>query len=163
MPATKSWSPAAIKEDQPPFLHLIVQIEEGRLGFGGLLGDWGDLLLHERLLDIVTRRIVVAARSIRMNLLLYRVSKWYFIIIKTNWSILEKGSLLSRLFRRSKRSQCQIHTFSAQFPPLEWFNSKAVHLHSVSTQTSTADKVRKSNAIMDETYPRFLYGIIEII
>lgn len=54
----------------------------------------------------------------------------------------EKGSLLSRIFRRSKRSQCQIHTFSAQFPPAEWFNSKAVHLHSVSTQTSTVDKVR---------------------
>lgn len=48
----------------------------------------------------------------------------------------KKESLLSRIFRRSKRSQCQIGTFSAQFPPTEWFNSKAVHLHSVGTQTS---------------------------
>lgn len=53
----------------------------------------------------------------------------------------EKASLLSRLFRRSGRSkQRQIETFSAQFPPPEWFNSKAVHLHSVGTQT--ADHVR---------------------
>ncbi|KAF5296819.1 hypothetical protein FQA39_LY12337 [Lamprigera yunnana] len=52
----------------------------------------------------------------------------------------KKPSLLSRLFRRSKRSQCQLNTFSAQFPPMEWFNSKAIHLHSVSTQTSAADK-----------------------
>ncbi|XP_019757329.2 uncharacterized protein LOC109535775 isoform X2 [Dendroctonus ponderosae] len=48
----------------------------------------------------------------------------------------KKESLLSRIFRRSKRSQCQIGTFSAQFPPTEWFNSKAVHLHSVGTQTA---------------------------
>lgn len=49
----------------------------------------------------------------------------------------EKASLLSRLFRRSGRSkQRQIETFSAQFPPAEWFNSKAVHLHSVGTQTN---------------------------
>lgn len=51
----------------------------------------------------------------------------------------KKESLLSRIFRRSKRSQCQIGTFGAQFPPSEWFNSKAVHLHSVGTQT-TAEK-----------------------
>lgn len=51
-------------------------------------------------------------------------------------SFIEKASLLSRLFRRSGRSkQRQIETFSAQFPPAEWFNSKAVHLHSVGTQT----------------------------
>ncbi|XP_076269617.1 stork-head domain-containing protein knockout isoform X2 [Rhynchophorus ferrugineus] len=49
----------------------------------------------------------------------------------------KKESLLSRIFRRSKRSQCQIGTFGAQFPPSEWFNSKAVHLHSVGTQTSS--------------------------
>lgn len=56
---------------------------------------------------------------------------------------LEKASLLSRLFRRSGRSkQRQIETYSAQFPPAEWFNSKAVHLHSVGTQTS--DLVRNS-------------------
>ena len=49
----------------------------------------------------------------------------------------EKASLLSRLFRRSGRSkQRQIETFSAQFPPAEWFNSKAVHLHSIGTQTA---------------------------
>lgn len=51
-------------------------------------------------------------------------------------AFVEKASLLSRLFRRSGRSkQRQIETFSAQFPPAEWFNSKAVHLHSVGTQT----------------------------
>ncbi|CAG9765994.1 unnamed protein product [Ceutorhynchus assimilis] len=49
----------------------------------------------------------------------------------------KKESLLSRIFRRSKRSQCQIGTFGAQFPPSEWFNSKTVHLHSIGTQTSS--------------------------
>lgn len=59
---------------------------------------------------------------------------WYNLIYII---ISEKASLLSRLFRRSGRSkQRQIGTFSAQFPPAEWFNSKAVHLHSVGTQTS---------------------------
>lgn len=59
-------------------------------------------------------------------------------------SDLEKASLLSRLFRRSGRSkQRQIETYSAQFPPAEWFNSKAVHLHSVGTQTS--DLVRNAH------------------
>ncbi|KAJ8960869.1 hypothetical protein NQ318_020168, partial [Aromia moschata] len=52
----------------------------------------------------------------------------------------KKESLLSRLFRRSKRSQCQIGTFSAQFPPTEWFNSKAIHLHNVGTQTAATEK-----------------------
>ncbi|GLV39219.1 knockout [Carabus blaptoides fortunei] len=52
----------------------------------------------------------------------------------------KKGSLLSRLFRRSKRSHCHIKTFSAQFPPTEWFNSRAIHLHSVATQTTASDK-----------------------
>lgn len=48
----------------------------------------------------------------------------------------EKGSLLSRLFRRSGRNKVrQLETYSGQFPPAEWFNSKAVHLHSVGTQT----------------------------
>ncbi|XP_049793578.1 probable serine/threonine-protein kinase nek3 isoform X2 [Schistocerca nitens] len=50
----------------------------------------------------------------------------------------EKGSLLSRLFRRSGRKQRQageLSTFSAQFPPSEWFNPRVVHLHSVGTQT----------------------------
>lgn len=50
-------------------------------------------------------------------------------------------SLLSRLFRRSKRrlggsrGAAPLSTFSAQFPPSEWFNSRVVHLHSVGTQT----------------------------
>ncbi|XP_049822609.1 dentin sialophosphoprotein isoform X2 [Aethina tumida] len=52
----------------------------------------------------------------------------------------KKESLLSRIFRRSKRSQCQIGTFSAQFPPTEWFNSKAIHLHNVGTQTCLSEK-----------------------
>ncbi|XP_049767026.1 mucin-17 [Schistocerca cancellata] len=50
----------------------------------------------------------------------------------------KKGSLLSRLFRRSGRKQRQageLSTFSAQFPPSEWFNPRVVHLHSVGTQT----------------------------
>lgn len=54
----------------------------------------------------------------------------------------EKESLLTRLFRRSKRSQCQIRTYSDQFPPTEWFNSKAIHLHNVGTQTTAPEKVR---------------------
>lgn len=55
-------------------------------------------------------------------------------------TIAEKVSLLSRLFRRSGRSKQgrgSIKTFSAQFPPTEWFNSKAVHLHCVATQTNS--------------------------
>lgn len=61
----------------------------------------------------------------------------------------EKVSLLSRLFRRSGRSkQRQIETYSAQFPPAEWFNSKAVHLHSVGTQTS--DLVSNADIKSDE-------------
>lgn len=49
----------------------------------------------------------------------------------------KKPSLLSRIFRRSGRlKQRQIETFTAQFPPAEWFNSKAVHLHSIGTQTT---------------------------
>lgn len=48
-------------------------------------------------------------------------------------------SLLSRIFRRSTRSKSkskQLETYSAQFPPPEWFNSKTTHLHSVGTQTT---------------------------
>lgn len=45
-------------------------------------------------------------------------------------------SLLSRLFRRSKRGKsAPLQTFSAQFPPSEWFSSTVRHLHSVGTQT----------------------------
>lgn len=47
----------------------------------------------------------------------------------------KSASLLSRLFRRSCRASKKIETFSAQFPPREWFNSKTVHLQSVGTQT----------------------------
>ncbi|XP_037931095.1 uncharacterized protein LOC119665907 [Teleopsis dalmanni] len=55
----------------------------------------------------------------------------------TDSSSPKKGSLLSRLFRRSGRAKPrQIETYSAQFPPAEWFNSRAVHLHSVGTQTT---------------------------
>ncbi|ALC43019.1 ko [Drosophila busckii] len=58
----------------------------------------------------------------------------------TDSSSPKKGSLLSRLFRRSGRAkQRQIETYSAQFPPAEWFNSRAVHLHSVGTQTAEHD------------------------
>ena len=56
--------------------------------------------------------------------------------------ITEKMSLLSRLFRRSGRKQrglsappVALATFSAQFPPAEWFNQRVVHLHSIGTQT----------------------------
>lgn len=64
----------------------------------------------------------------------------------------EKASLLSRLFRRSGRAkQRQIETYSAQFPPAEWFNSKAVHLRSVGTQTS--DLVRIAETKPEEVCP----------
>lgn len=58
----------------------------------------------------------------------------------------EKTSLLARLFRRSGRKRGlsappTIHTFSAQFPPAEWFNPKVIHMHCVGTQT----KVRPQN------------------
>ncbi|KAI8126174.1 Storkhead-box protein 1 [Lucilia cuprina] len=58
----------------------------------------------------------------------------------TDSSSPKKGSLLSRLFRRSGRNKArQLETYSGQFPPAEWFNSKAVHLHSVGTQTQDHD------------------------
>ncbi|XP_008545425.1 storkhead-box protein 2 isoform X1 [Microplitis demolitor] len=49
----------------------------------------------------------------------------------------EKIGLLSRLFRRSSRRKGAplMGTFSAQYPPTEWFNPRVVHLHSVATQT----------------------------
>lgn len=66
------------------------------------------------------------------------VSPPYFVL-NTLPLIAEKVSLLSRLFRRSGRSKQTraMSTFSAQFPPTEWFNSKAVHLHCVATQTNS--------------------------
>ncbi|KAJ6643081.1 Storkhead-box protein 1 [Pseudolycoriella hygida] len=66
----------------------------------------------------------------------------------TDSSSPKKASLLSRLFRRSGRSkQRQIETFSDQFPPAEWFNSKAVHLHSIGTQTTMPVAHTLSNSI----------------
>ena len=69
-------------------------------------------------------------------------------VCQSNWLphfaswISEKMSLLSRLFRRSGRKQrglsappVALATFSAQFPPAEWFNQRVVHLHSIGTQT----------------------------
>lgn len=51
----------------------------------------------------------------------------------------KKIGLLSRLFRRSTRRKTPLMgTFSAQYPPTEWFNPRVVHLHSVATQTRTA-------------------------
>lgn len=55
----------------------------------------------------------------------------------------EKTSLLARLFRRSGRKRGlsappTIHTFSAQFPPAEWFNPKVIHMHCVGTQTKVS-------------------------
>jgi len=52
----------------------------------------------------------------------------------------EKIGLLSRLFRRSTRRKGTplMGTFSAQYPPTEWFNPRVVHLHNVATQTRTA-------------------------
>ncbi|XP_034950587.1 uncharacterized protein knockout isoform X2 [Chelonus insularis] len=49
----------------------------------------------------------------------------------------KKIGLLSRLFRRSSRRKGTplMGTFSAQYPPTEWFNPRVVHLHSVATQT----------------------------
>ncbi|XP_074102372.1 stork-head domain-containing protein knockout isoform X2 [Cotesia typhae] len=49
----------------------------------------------------------------------------------------KKIGLLSRLFRRSSRRKGAplMGTFSAQYPPTEWFNPRVVHLHSVATQT----------------------------
>ncbi|XP_014238574.1 probable serine/threonine-protein kinase nek3 [Trichogramma pretiosum] len=59
----------------------------------------------------------------------------------------KKIGLLSRLFRRSTRRKAGggaaggtplMGTFSAQYPPTEWFNPRVVHLHSVATQTRAA-------------------------
>ncbi|KAK6621096.1 hypothetical protein RUM43_011402 [Polyplax serrata] len=56
----------------------------------------------------------------------------------------KKTSFLTRLFRRSSRKRGlsappTIHTFSAQFPPAEWFNPKVIHMHCVGTQTKPQD------------------------
>ncbi|KAJ8670327.1 hypothetical protein QAD02_001586 [Eretmocerus hayati] len=52
----------------------------------------------------------------------------------------KKVGLLSRLFRRSTRRKgaTLMGTFSAQYPPTEWFNPRVVHLHNVATQTRAA-------------------------
>lgn len=79
----------------------------------------------------------------------------------TDSSSPKKGSLLSRLFRRSGRSkQRQIETFSAQFPPLEWFNSRAVHLHSVGTQTTDHVSVLHSWNVILLLYDRVSIKVI---
>jgi hypothetical protein len=62
---------------------------------------------------------------------------------------LEKSaSLLSRIFRRSCRATKKIETYSAQFPPREWFNSKAIHLSSVGTQTTENVSRRKRKKVV---------------
>jgi hypothetical protein len=70
------------------------------------------------------------------------------------FSISEKMSLLSRLFRRSGRKQrglsappVALATFSAQFPPAEWFNQRVVHLHSVGTQTLSSAALQHSVSV----------------
>lgn len=66
----------------------------------------------------------------------------------------KKVSLLSRLFRRSGRSKQTraMSTFSAQFPPTEWFNSKAVHLHCVATQTNSKESLQSQTSYMSSYY-----------
>ena len=64
----------------------------------------------------------------------YQVAIFFFHYLLCN-STEKSASLLSRIFRRSCRTSKKIESFSAQFPPREWFNSKAVHLQSVGTQT----------------------------
>lgn len=75
MPATRSCSPAATREDRPHFLLITVQTEEDHFDFGDLREDSGGLLLQEQLLDIVIQqRIAVAVLNTQMNLLSYRVN-----------------------------------------------------------------------------------------
>ncbi|CAK1604535.1 unnamed protein product [Parnassius mnemosyne] len=66
----------------------------------------------------------------------------------------KKVSLLSRLFRRSGRSKQTraMSTFSAQFPPTEWFNSKAVHLHCVATQTNSKESLQSQTSYVSSYY-----------
>ncbi|XP_053602272.1 protein PF3D7_1417600 [Plodia interpunctella] len=66
----------------------------------------------------------------------------------------KKVSLLSRLFRRSGRSKQTraMSTFSAQFPPTEWFNSKAVHLHCVATQTNSKESLQSQASFVSTYY-----------
>ncbi|XP_013201136.2 serine/threonine-protein kinase DDB_G0283821 [Amyelois transitella] len=66
----------------------------------------------------------------------------------------KKVSLLSRLFRRSGRSKQTraMSTFSAQFPPTEWFNSKAVHLHCVATQTNSKESLQSQASFVSSYY-----------
>ncbi|XP_068630262.1 serine/threonine-protein kinase DDB_G0283821 [Battus philenor] len=66
----------------------------------------------------------------------------------------KKASLLSRLFRRSGRSKAAraMSTFSAQFPPADWFNSKAVHLHCVATQTNSKESLQSQTSYVSSYY-----------
>lgn len=88
-----------------------------------------------------TSSLTAAARNIKVRTLRHPVScailrQLWFVLILVFISLTEKSaSLLSRIFRRSCRSTKKIESYSAQFPPREWFNSKAVHLQSVGTQT----------------------------
>lgn len=91
--------------------------------------------------------LIVVVQSIKVQIHHRQVSFFYFStdshILMQKYIFSEKASLLSRLFRRSGRQkQRQLEVFSAQFPPAEWFNSKAVHLHSIGTQT--VDRVSSS-------------------
>lgn len=81
------------------------------------------------------------------------VCQAFWLPHSASW-ISEKTSLLSRLFRRSGRKQrgssappVALATFSAQFPPAEWFNQRVVHLHSVGTQTLSSASSQQSVSV----------------
>jgi hypothetical protein len=68
--------------------------------------------------------------------------------LNSSFDITEKGSLLSRLFRRRSPSKKRtvVSSFSAQFPPPEWLDaSKVLHLHSVAVQTQSAETSTSSS------------------
>ncbi|XP_059478233.1 mucin-12 [Neocloeon triangulifer] len=88
--------------------------------------------------------------SMRLSPTSSRTMDWGDVEVKPQ----EKSpSFLSRLFRRngtrnsnkrlsradgSESGESNLSTFSAQFPPAEWFNPSVTHLHSVGTQTRTS-------------------------
>lgn len=125
------------------FQHQEVLKEDTACDFLDHRNGYKDVLPHEaclrRTLKLLIR--IVAVQSTKAQILHHQV-RWISAQIrskkfkKKNLIFAEKGSLLSRLFRRSGRNKArQLETYSGQFPPAEWFNSKAVHLHSVGTQT----------------------------
>ncbi|XP_065341055.1 uncharacterized protein knockout isoform X2 [Cloeon dipterum] len=78
-------------------------------------------------------------------------------------------SFLARLFRRngarnsskrlsradaSESGESNLSTFSAQFPPAEWFNPSVTHLHSVGTQTRTSSYSLSSTRSRDVSLGR---------